>query len=53
LASLLIEADHGERIERLSAVPERDLPTGVAAQIEMARFTPGAGADKVQKVGRA
>lgn len=40
LASVQILADRTERIEALSRAPERDLPTGVAAQIEMARFSP-------------
>lgn len=53
LASVLIEADTPDRIEQLSQVPERDLPTGVTAQIEMARFTPGPAAAKPQKAGRA
>jgi diketogulonate reductase-like aldo/keto reductase len=39
VTSVRIEADDVERITRLAAVPERDLPTGVAAQIEMARFS--------------
>ena len=48
LASVQIIADRPERIESLANVPERDLPTGVAAQIEMARFTP---ASQPQKAG--
>lgn len=40
LASVQVDADRVERIEALAQVPERDLPTGVAAQIEMARFSP-------------
>jgi aryl-alcohol dehydrogenase-like predicted oxidoreductase len=39
VTSVQMEADSVERIARLAAVPERDLPTGVAAQIEMARFS--------------
>ena len=39
ITSVRIEADSGERIRRLAAVPDRDLPTGIAAQIEMARFS--------------
>ncbi|MET0293456.1 MAG: aldo/keto reductase, partial [Phenylobacterium sp.] len=39
-ATVLIENLSPAAIERLAAVPERDLPTGVAAQIEMARFSP-------------
>lgn len=38
-----IVPDDLERIARLAAVPERHLPTGVAAQIEMARFSGGDG----------
>ncbi len=37
-ASVQLEAFRAETIDRLAAVPDRDLPTGVAAQIEMARF---------------
>ncbi|NBB14892.1 hypothetical protein GVN21_05875 [Caulobacter sp. SLTY] len=39
VTSVRIEADSVERIAKLATVPERDLPTGVAAQIEMARFS--------------
>jgi aryl-alcohol dehydrogenase-like predicted oxidoreductase len=49
LATVQISADRVERLEALSEVPERDLPAGVAAQIEMARFTPG---DPAQKKAR-
>lgn len=38
VTSVQMQADSLERIARLAAVPERELPTGVAAQIEMARF---------------
>jgi len=37
LASVQIEVFRPELIERLAQVPDRDLPTGLAAQIEMAR----------------
>lgn len=37
IASVMIDAMSGDRIESLAAVPERDLPPGLAAQIEMAR----------------
>jgi len=40
LATIQVTGDRIDRVEALSTVPERDLPTGVAAQIEMARFTP-------------
>ena len=38
LASVVIEAVTPEDVERLAAVAERELPTGMPAQIEMARF---------------
>jgi aryl-alcohol dehydrogenase-like predicted oxidoreductase len=41
LATIQVEATSVEEIERLAAVAERELPTGVTAQIEMARFGPG------------
>ncbi len=37
VATVMVDASDGERIEALAAVPERDLPPGLAAQIEMAR----------------
>lgn len=37
-ATVQIETVRPEVVEALAAVPDRDLPTGVAAQIEMARF---------------
>lgn len=37
-ASIQLEAGRADMIERMSAVTDKDLPTGVAAQIEMARF---------------
>lgn len=40
LATIQIVGDRAQRIEALAAVTERDLPPGVAAQIEMARFSP-------------
>ena len=39
VTSVQVQADKPERIVQLATVPERDLPTGVAAQIEMARFS--------------
>nr|7B0E_A Chain A, SmbA [Caulobacter vibrioides CB15] len=39
LATVRVTADNRQEIERLAAVVERDLPTGVCAQIEMARFS--------------
>lgn len=38
-ASVQVEAFRADTIDRLAAVTDRDLPTGVAAQIEMARFS--------------
>lgn len=38
LASILLDASTPEDVERLAGVTERELPTGLAAQIEMARF---------------
>jgi aryl-alcohol dehydrogenase-like predicted oxidoreductase len=38
LASIEITSNNIDRIEALAAIPARELPTGVAAQIEMARF---------------
>jgi aryl-alcohol dehydrogenase-like predicted oxidoreductase len=37
-STVQIEANRAETLGRLAAVPDRDMPTGVAAQIEMARF---------------
>ncbi|NBU27917.1 MAG: hypothetical protein EBS42_06795 [Caulobacteraceae bacterium] len=39
ITSIRVEADTPDRIRKLAAAPERDLPTGIAAQIEMARFS--------------
>lgn len=41
-ATIQLEASRTSSVERMAAVPDRDLPTGVAAQIEMARFGQGA-----------
>jgi aryl-alcohol dehydrogenase-like predicted oxidoreductase len=38
VSTVLIRADEPERLAALAAVPDRDLPPGVAAQVEMARF---------------
>lgn len=38
-ATVQVEAFRAESIARVAAVTDRDLPTGVAAQIEMARFS--------------
>lgn len=37
IASVMVDAVSADRIETLATVPERDLPPGLAAQIEMAR----------------
>ena len=37
VASVIVDAPTPERIEALAEVPERDLPAGLSAQIEMAR----------------
>lgn len=37
-ATIQLEAWRAASIEQMAAVPDRDMPTGVAAQIEMARF---------------
>jgi aryl-alcohol dehydrogenase-like predicted oxidoreductase len=44
-ATIQVEANRAEAVGLLAAVPDRDMPTGVAAQIEMARF----GASDAQK----
>ena len=38
LASVVLDAATPEDVERLATVTERELPTGLSAQIEMARF---------------
>ena len=37
VSSVLVRAHSGQRLAELSAVPDRDMPPGLAAQIEMAR----------------
>jgi hypothetical protein len=39
LSSVQVSADRAERVEALAAIPEREMPPGVSAQIEMARFS--------------
>ncbi|MFZ4606711.1 MAG: hypothetical protein ACOYM5_10680 [Caulobacter sp.] len=39
VTTVRFEVDRIEHLTRLAEVPDRDLPTGVAAQIEMARFS--------------
>ena len=40
LATVLVESDDPEHLARMAAVPEREMPPGLAAQVEMARFAP-------------
>ena len=37
ISSVLVSARDAERLNALASVPERDMPPGLAAQIEMAR----------------
>jgi len=37
ISSVIIHANDADRLTRLAAVPERDMPPGLSAQIEMAR----------------
>jgi aryl-alcohol dehydrogenase-like predicted oxidoreductase len=46
VATIQFIADQPARVEALAAVAERDLPTSVSAQIEMARFAPDPSATK-------
>jgi hypothetical protein len=39
VTTVRFEVDRIDHLARLAEVPDRDLPTGVAAQIEMARFS--------------
>jgi aryl-alcohol dehydrogenase-like predicted oxidoreductase len=39
ISSVIVRANDTERLEMLSATPERELPPGLAAQIEMGRVT--------------
>ena len=49
LSSVQIVADRPDRLESLAAISERDLPPGVGAQIEMARFSPAANAERARR----
>jgi aryl-alcohol dehydrogenase-like predicted oxidoreductase len=40
LASVIVQTHDPKQLAGLAATPERDLPSGVPAQIEMARFAP-------------
>ncbi|NBB64800.1 oxidoreductase [Pseudomonas sp. ODNR1LW] len=44
ISSVIIRANDTARLEMLAATPERDLPPGLAAQIEMGRVTASAAA---------
>lgn len=44
ISSVLVRAQTGQRLAELSAVPDRDMPPGLAAQIEMARVGSAAAA---------
>ena len=44
VSSVIVRADDPERLAILTAVPERDMPPGLAAQIEMARVIASAAA---------
>ena len=39
LASVQVSAERADRIEALAAIPDKEMPPGVSAQIEMARFS--------------
>ena len=43
VTTVRLAIDRPERVERLAETPERDLPSGIAAQIEMARFSVASG----------
>jgi aryl-alcohol dehydrogenase-like predicted oxidoreductase len=44
ISSVIVRANDVERLDMLAATPERDLPPGLAAQIEMGRVTASAAA---------
>lgn len=52
LCTVQVEADRIDRVEQLAAVCERELPSGVPAQIEMARFAPEPRAEPAEKTAR-
>jgi aryl-alcohol dehydrogenase-like predicted oxidoreductase len=49
LASVQVSVDSIKQLEALAEVTERDMPPGLGAQIEMARFGAGAQADRARK----
>jgi hypothetical protein len=53
LCTVQVAADQIDRVEAMAAVCERELPSGVPAQIEMARFAPQQQAQPVQTARRA
>jgi hypothetical protein len=54
LCTVQVHADKIDRVELMAAVCERELPSGVPAQIEMARFAPEPQVEQpVQKARRA
>ena len=48
LATVQIHAERAERLEALAAIPDREMPPGVSAQIEMARFSTVGGDKKAR-----
>jgi aryl-alcohol dehydrogenase-like predicted oxidoreductase len=52
LCSVQVHADRIDQIETLAAVPERELPPNVPAQIEMARFAPALKAAPAEQIAR-
>ncbi len=49
LCTVQVPADQIDRVELMAAVCERELPSGVPAQIEMARFSPAPQAEQTAK----
>jgi aryl-alcohol dehydrogenase-like predicted oxidoreductase len=49
LCTVQVPADRIDRVELMAAVCERELPSGVPAQIEMARFAPPPGKEPEQQ----
>jgi aryl-alcohol dehydrogenase-like predicted oxidoreductase len=53
VASVLVQVDDREHLTELAATTDRDLPPTVSAQIEMARFSAEADAERQQKARRS
>jgi aryl-alcohol dehydrogenase-like predicted oxidoreductase len=53
VASVLVKVDDREHLTELAATTDRDLPPTVSAQIEMARFSAEADAERQQKARRS